>query len=81
MQLSPDRHVPVHGAPDMHQWLIDDHLQLGLVDFDGFALGEIELDIATLLVELDYEDELTAPFASIKDAVVDGYRSTGVEVE
>ena len=79
--LSPDNHVPVHGAPHMHQWLIGDDDQLGLIDFDRFALGEIELDIATLLVELDYEEELTEPFAAIEDAVVDGYRSTGVEVD
>jgi aminoglycoside phosphotransferase (APT) family kinase protein len=80
-QLSPDNLAPVHGAPHMHQWLIDDDDQLGLIDFDRFALGEIELDIATLLVELDYEEELSQPFASIEDAVVGGYRSTGVEVD
>ena len=77
--------MPVHGAPHMHQWLIDDDLdsdrQLGLIDFDRFALGEVELDIATLLVELDYEEELSEPPATIASAVIDGFKNAGVEVD
>jgi aminoglycoside phosphotransferase (APT) family kinase protein len=80
--LSPDRLVPVHGAPHMHQWLIDNETnRLGLIDFDRFALGEIELDIATLLVELDYEDELAESPADIENAVVAGFRSAGLDVD
>jgi aminoglycoside phosphotransferase (APT) family kinase protein len=80
--LTPDRLVPVHGAPHMHQWLLDnDTNRLGLIDFDRFALGEIELDIATLLVELDYEDELTESPVDIGNAVVAGFRSAGLDVD
>ena len=76
--LTPDRLVPVHGAPHMHQWLIDDD-RLGLIDFDRFALGEIELDIATLLTELDYEDEMTESPETMEHAVVAGFRSAGID--
>ncbi len=89
--LSPDRLVPVHGAPHMHQWLIDDDdddaaagtadNRLGLIDFDRFALGEVELDIATLLVELDYEEELRATPAAIETAVITGFHTSGVEID
>ncbi len=83
--LSPDRLVPVHGAPHMHQWLVDsdrdDDQRLGLIDFDRFAMGEVELDIATLLVELDYEEDLVETPASIENAVIDGYESTGIVVD
>lgn len=79
--LSPDRLVPVHGAPHMHQWLVDDEGQLGLIDFDRFALGEIELDIATLLVELDYEDDVTQSTDAIADAVIEGFADRGCEVD
>jgi thiamine kinase-like enzyme len=78
--LSPDRLVPVHGAPHMHQWLIDGP-KLGLIDFDRFGLGEIELDIATLLTELDHEEGLTAPAHAMEAAVVAGYRSAGFDAD
>jgi thiamine kinase-like enzyme len=78
--LSPDRLVPVHGAPHMHQWLLDgDHL--GLIDFDRFALGEVELDIATLLTELDYEEELADAPDAIEAAVVAGFRSVDLDID
>lgn len=79
--LSQDRLVPVHGAPHMHQWLVDGDHQLGLIDFDGFALGEIELDIATLIVELDYEGQLTQPIDTIEDAIIAGFGSSGCDVD
>ncbi len=79
--LSQDRLVPVHGAPHMHQWLVDDEHQLGLIDFDRFAHGEIELDIATLLVELDYEGDLTQSIAAIADAAIEGFADRGCEVD
>ncbi len=79
--LSHDRLVPVHGAPHMHQWLVDDERQLGLIDFDRFALGEIELDIATLLVELDYEGDLKQSIGTIADAVIEGFADRGCEVD
>jgi thiamine kinase-like enzyme len=72
----------------MHQWLLDDAAadaavdrRLGLIDFDRFALGEVELDIATLLVELDYEDQLSATPAAIESAVIAGFHASGVDVD
>lgn len=52
--------VPVHGAPHMHQWLVRG-ARLGLIDFDRFALGEPEFDLATFLAELDTERALQRP--------------------
>jgi hypothetical protein len=79
--LPPDHLVPVHGAPHMHQWLIDDDQHLGLIDFDRFALGEVELDIATLIAELHYEGALTAPVLSMQDAVISGFESTAFTID
>ena len=47
--------VPIHGAAHLGQWLVDDRARLGLVDFDRFALGEPEFDLATFVVELRAE--------------------------
>jgi hypothetical protein len=73
--------VPVHGAPHMHQWLVDGSGRLGLVDFDRYARGEPELDIATFLVELETESPRAVPMAELAAAVVDGFRSTGGELD
>ncbi len=43
--------VPIHGAPHLPQWLLDGD-RLGLVDFDGLALGAPEWDVAVLEVDL-----------------------------
>ncbi|HEV7655582.1 MAG TPA: phosphotransferase [Mycobacteriales bacterium] len=72
--------VPVHGAPHMYQWLVDDG-RLGLVDFDRYALGEPELDLATFLVELETESERERPMAELESAVVAGFRTTGGDVD
>jgi Ser/Thr protein kinase RdoA (MazF antagonist) len=80
--LSADRLVPVHGAPHMHQWLLDsDGDRLGLIDFDRFAHGEVELDIATLLVELDYEELLSETPEAIERAVIAGFEDCGVVID
>lgn len=50
---------PIHGAPHLHQWLMDDTGALALVDFDRFGLGDPELDAATFLAEADFEDGFT----------------------
>jgi hypothetical protein len=62
---------PIHGAPHPAQWLaVGDGL--GLVDFDRFALGDPELDLAVLLAEI--EDESRAP-AGLDHAVLAGYEA------
>jgi thiamine kinase-like enzyme len=65
---------PIHGAPHAHQWLEEDG-RLGLVDFDGFALGDPELDAATFMAELDFEDWEKAPIAAINQRFLAGYEA------
>ncbi|HST67911.1 MAG TPA: phosphotransferase, partial [Mycobacteriales bacterium] len=73
--------VPVHGAPHMHQWLVDGDGRLGLVDFDRYARGEPELDIATFLVELETESPRAVPMPELTAAVVAGFAATGGELD
>ncbi|HEX5733906.1 MAG TPA: phosphotransferase [Blastocatellia bacterium] len=65
---------PIHGDLDASQWL-DEGGRLGLADFDDFALGDPELDVATLLVELEFEDELQLQVAELSEAFRIGYES------
>ena len=67
--------VPVHGSPHMHQWLQSDDGRLGLVDFDRFALGEPELDLATFLVELESESDRTVAMADLEQALAVGFEA------
>lgn len=69
-----DRLRPIHGAPHPHQWLIDGG-RLGLVDFDGFALGPPELDVATFVAEMEYENPDRIPVADIITRFRRGYES------
>ncbi len=65
---------PIHGSPHVHQWLIDGD-RLGLVDFDRLSLGDPELDVATFLAEMDYEDPKRVPVHDINRAFIEGYES------
>ncbi|HEX9995220.1 MAG TPA: phosphotransferase, partial [Acidimicrobiales bacterium] len=78
--LPPERSVPVHGAPHVHQWLLDGD-RLGLVDFDRFAMGEPELDLATFVAELRSERRLTVPLADLEGALCAGYEAAGRPVD
>lgn len=71
----PGRVCPIHGAPHVNQWLADAD-RLALVDFDRFSAGNPELDVATLLGELDFEEDLATPVARIARAFVRGYETT-----
>jgi aminoglycoside phosphotransferase (APT) family kinase protein len=54
----------VHGSPHPEQWLLDGD-RLGLVDFDGLALADPELDASAMLVALERDaaiEHLAAPF-------------------
>lgn len=64
---------PIHGAPHMHQWLRTTNKGIGLVDFDRFAMGEPELDVATFIAEMDYENETAVPVAAINRDFVQAY--------
>lgn len=72
--------VPIHGAPHPHQWL-DDGMRLGLVDFDGFTLGDPELDIATFLSEVDFEKPHKMACAAVNHAFLAGYEAVAGAVD
>jgi hypothetical protein len=63
---------PVHGAPHPPQWL-DAAGELALVDFDRFALGERERDVAVFQAEMDYERR--APVDAVNAAFLGGYEA------
>jgi hypothetical protein len=72
--------VPIHGAAHLGQWLVDDRGRLGLVDFDRFACGEPEFDLATFVVEL--RDLLRQQeTGELEAAVVDGFRAVAGDVD
>jgi Ser/Thr protein kinase RdoA (MazF antagonist) len=73
--------VPVHGAAHLGQWLVDDAGRLGLVDFDRFAQGEPEFDLATFVVELRASSRGRPPQEELETAVVDGFRAVAGEVD
>ena len=69
---------PIHGAPHPQQWLISDDA-LGLIDFDRFSMGPVEIDAATFVAELDFEgisapqrNNLIASFVTQYDRDVNG---------
>lgn len=77
----PDRAFsPLHGSPHVHQWLADGE-RLGLVDFDRIALGPPELDVATFLAEMDFENPEMLPVDAICRAFVAGYEATGEKLD
>jgi hypothetical protein len=67
------RLVPIHGALHVHQWL-DDGERLGLVDFDRFGIGHAELDAATFIAELDYENPVRKPVEALSAAFLEAYQ-------
>lgn len=73
-------HVPIHGGMHPHQWL-DDEGRLGLVDFDGLAVGEPELDVANFLAEIDFERSAVVATETLCDAFTRGFESVGGPVD
>jgi Phosphotransferase enzyme family len=63
---------PVHGAPHPRQWVELDG-DIGLVDFDDFALGERELDVAVFLAAMDAERGAHAE--AVNPAFLAGYEA------
>jgi hypothetical protein len=47
--------APIHGAAHPKQWLFDG-ATLGLVDFDRLSWGEPELDVATLVTAVEFDE-------------------------
>ena len=70
---------PIHGAPHAHQWLAqtggNGNIRLGLVDFDRLSMGDRELDAATFITEMDFEDWNIVPGAAINHAFLSGYEA------
>jgi hypothetical protein len=64
---------PIHGAPRAPQWLLDGD-RLGLVDFDGLALGDPERDVASFQVEMEFERRAVAG-AEVNVAFLTGYEA------
>ena len=69
---------PLHGSPHVHQWLVNDD-RLALVDFDRAGMGDGELDLATLLAELDFEPALDR--AALGAALLGQYRAAGGRID
>jgi hypothetical protein len=65
---------PIHGAPHMHQWL-ENGSRLALVDFDRLCMGDPELDVATFMTEMDFENPKRVPVERINYAFLKGYES------
>jgi hypothetical protein len=78
--LGPRPLVPVHGAAHPGQWLVDGTGRLGLVDFDRFAWGEPEFDLASFLVEREALAK-GRPDEAFQEAVVDGFREVAGRVD
>ena len=74
------RTVTVHGSPDPSQWLVGEEPVPGLLDFDRFALGEPETDVACFLVEVDALGHGLFS-AAVAEGFMAGYRSTGGTVD
>jgi Phosphotransferase enzyme family len=75
-QVGRRRLAPVHGNPHAGQWL-DGDAGLGLVDFDGLALGDPEIDVASVLAALDFEDPARVPVELLRANFLAGYLEGG----
>ncbi len=67
---------PVHGSPHPGHWLYEG-LGVGLVDFDGMALGHPELDAASFLAGLEFENRPLLPAERLGAAFLAGYEAGG----
>jgi Phosphotransferase enzyme family len=73
-QLGPATPVPLHGAPHPHQWLAGPQ-GYALVDFDRCGRGDAELDVATFVAEVDFENPKRFDVARINEEFVRGFES------
>jgi hypothetical protein len=73
-QLAPHALRPIHGAPHPQQWLAFDG-GCSLVDFDRSGAGDSELDVATFVAEVDFENPRRYDIARINAEFVRGFES------
>jgi hypothetical protein len=66
---------PVHGALHTSQWL-EGACGFALLDYDSLALGDPELDAATFLADLDFQNRERVPVDRLNAAFLAGYEST-----
>jgi aminoglycoside phosphotransferase len=80
LNLPAGRLVPIHGSPHAGQWL-DDGGQLGLVDFDRFSLGHAELDVATFVAEMDFENNSKGARELVSKTFLDAYAEAAMSFD
>ena len=76
-----DTVVPVHGSPDPGQWLVGVDPVPGLLDFDRFAWGAPEHDVACFLVEVEALASSAGAAAAVSDGFIAGYQSVAGQVD
>ncbi len=69
--------TPIHGDMHIDQWLTDRN-RLGLLDFEDFALGRPERDLAFFMVQLEAEYGLELDHKLLNVHFLLGYRSEGL---
>lgn len=75
----PDRKLkPIHGDMHIDQWLMNGET-LGLLDFEDFALGHPERDLAFFSVQLEIEYGAELEFTKLNADFLAGYTSLGGE--
>jgi hypothetical protein len=71
----PSQPRPVHGALHASQWLDGDE-GVVLLDYDGLALGDPELDAATFLADLDVENRERVSVERLGASFLAGFEET-----
>lgn len=68
---------PVHGSPHLGQWRVAGH-QLGLVDFEHAGMGHPELDLASVITDLERRHAVAA--TELTTGLLARYRAAGGQV-
>ena len=71
----------MHGSPDPGQWLVGVDPVPGLLDFDRFAWGAPEHDVACFLVEVEALASSPGAAAAVSDGFLAGYQSVAGQVD
>ena len=72
--LAPGQLRPLHGAPHPQQWLAGEQ-GYSLVDFDRAGRGDVELDVAAFVAEVDFLNAKRYDVARINEGFVCGFES------